>query len=184
MQGIHAEILALLDTARPKPRSAILASFPARVHPDAVHKAIYELLRSGIVNSTSLGLTIAETPKDDDTQDHHVGKHSGSVGGKRAVVRKKRTVPLYNAVGHRFCNRCEEYLPKREFKFDDTVRDGLYHCCKLCDAAWRREKRATKLTSISPENMLGNGPRSAIARPPRGYPQGSHTSMAGEWSSG
>ena len=146
MIGFHAEVLALLSN-KPRPRSQLLACFPKTTHPDAVHKALYELLRAGVVTSTAQGLILTPAPKEDAPLCIGTNKEAGSRGGKTTqhVTRERlKRVKRYNAVGDRYCPCCEAYLPIRSFKLDLSAKDGFYVRCKPCDNGVRREKRANR----------------------------------------
>ena len=130
MQGIHAEILALLDTRNPLSRRAILACYPQSVHPDAIHKAIFELVRSGTVNAAPDGLTLAKPPKDDEKQDRAESTRHAKRGGKASA--RKRGNAIYRADGLRLCRKCNEYLAPAAFNYATGVSDGLSLRCRNC----------------------------------------------------
>ena len=152
MIGFHAEVLALLSD-RPRNRPNIIACFPPSTHPDAVHKALYELLRAGVIKSTDKGLILTPEPKDDDHEGNklQVAKVRGKAGG--SSYSKLNGRERYNQIGHRLCPVCDLYLPPAKFSKCRSTWDGLYSRCKACDAKQWRKKRNQKMNLIKMSHL-------------------------------
>ncbi len=88
----------------------------------------------------------SEFPKDRTRKD---GLHQRCKACKNAYSRKHyKTIQNVQDSGESMkrCSSCGELKARSEFSKDRTKKDGLYHLCKVCRSAYRREAKKVKKT--------------------------------------
>jgi hypothetical protein len=65
--------------------------------------------------------------------------------------------------GERHCNKCDTTKPRSEFASNKSSKDGAYHQCKACEAAWRKARAAAQ--GKAPAKPKAAAPTPAATRP-------------------
>ena len=72
---------------------------------------------------------------------------TGVYGDKRKI-KKTVTIPEYDKITHKWCNRCESVKNRTEFYNTKNTKDGIYPNCKTCKADQKKISRNKKKVDV------------------------------------